>query len=172
MKTISAIISTMSAIVLVSGFSGIAFANAQDVRNTAEYNLDNGVGLKGFQEKAAFGFDPVSIFSEGGGVPLEGQQALNLDYQGVKYFFANSQNREAFIRNPNKYEPTYGGWCAYAMASGQKIHVEAKYFSIHGNRAHYFVSNRAKQNFDRDVAGHEGRADGFWKQISGEDPRL
>lgn len=139
-------------------------ARAEAIRNPASYNLQNSVGLKGY--------DPVAVFQEGGGRPLVGQPRLRLDYMGVTYFFATAENLDAFVQNPDRYEPTYGGWCAYAMASGTQVDIQPTLFTIHGNRAHYFVSGRAKQNFDRDVAGHEARADGFWKQISGEDPRL
>ena len=151
--------------------SGIALASvvlttahAEAMRNTGEYNLQGTLGLKGY--------DPVATFSEGGGVPTMGNASLKFEYLGVTYHFSTPANLDAFKSNPNKYEPTYGGWCAYAMASGSKVDIQPHLFTLHGNRAHYFVSARAKQNFDRDVAGYESRADGFWKQIAGEDPRL
>lgn len=148
--------------VMMSVFAQTAFA--QTNRNVTEYNLQQSVALKGY--------DPVAVFPEGGGQPLAGQPQLALEYRGATYFFATTTNREVFAMNPAKYEPTYGGWCAYAMASGSKVDIQPQIFTIHGNRAHYFVSARAKQNFDRDVMGHEARADGFWKNISGEEPRL
>jgi hypothetical protein len=58
------------------------------------------------------------------------------------------------------------------MASGSQVDIQPGIYTIHGNRLHFFVSRRAKANFDADVMGHEVRADGFWKQISGEEPRL
>lgn len=136
---------------------------AAPFRNAAEYNLNSGVGLKGY--------DPVAVFPEAGGRAMMGRPEFALEYAGVTYMFASAANREMFTQNSAKYEPTYGGWCAYAMASGSKVDIQPALFTIHGDRAHFFVSARAKQNFDRDVAGHERRADGFWKQISGEDPR-
>jgi hypothetical protein len=58
------------------------------------------------------------------------------------------------------------------MASGSQVDIQPEIFSINGNRAHFFVSNRAKRSFDRDVLDHETRADSNWKRISGESPRL
>ncbi len=133
-------------------------------RNVAHYNLQSGVGLKGF--------DPVAVFPEGGGQSVIGQTQFRIDHLGVTYFFSSVENLNLFKGQPEKYEPTYGGFCAYAMASGSKIDIQPQLFTIHGNRAHYFVSQRAKQNFDVDVLDYETRADGFWKQISGEEPRL
>lgn len=148
---------------LLAGFFLATQARAQEFRNVSEYNIQTGVGLKGY--------DPVSYFPEGGNNPVVGVQKFRLDYMGVTYLFSTAQNVDLFLQNPNKYEPTYGGWCAYAMASGAKVDIQPMLYTINGNRLHFFVSKRAKQNFDADISGHEIRADEFWKQISGEDPR-
>lgn len=146
-----------------------AFAQAD--RNVSVYNLDNGVGLKGVRPSATYGFDPVSVLPEGGGRSLEGRRRQFVDFEGVRYFFATTKNRNIFMQDPTRFEPTYGGWCAYAMSFGRQVQVQARQYTIQGNRIHYFASAQAKQNFDRDVAGHEARSDGFWKNISGEEPR-
>jgi hypothetical protein len=153
------ILSLLSFVFLMS-----ATSFAQSGRNISQYNLNSGTGLKGF--------DPVAVFPEGGSSAQKGLQEIGLIHSGVMYSFANQANLETFNKSPEKYEPSYGGWCAYAMASGSKVDIQPQLFTIHGNRAHYFVSSRAKQNFDRDVAGFEKNADGNWKKISGEDPRL
>lgn len=133
-------------------------------RNVSRYNLENGVGLKGY--------DPVAVFPEGGGRARAGRAELAGEYAGVVYYFASPENRDRFFVSPEKYEPTYGGWCAYAMASGSQVDIQPELVTINGNRAHYFVSSRAKRNFDQDIAGFERRADRNWKNISGESPRL
>lgn len=144
-------------------FAG-ATAPADTVRNIAEYNLADGVGLKGY--------DPVAVFPEGGGQPKPGLNSMAVQYQGVTYYFSSQENLNIFTQNPSQYEPTYGGWCAYAMASGSKVDIQPQLYTLHGHRAHYFVSQRAKQNFDRDQMNYEANADANWKRISGEDPRF
>lgn len=149
-------------------------AKAQDasasIRNTAEYSLDT-VSQPGFAI-ALQGYDPVAYFPEGGGGPQKGLEQFRLEYMGATYLFASSTNLNTFLENPEKYEPTYGGWCAFAMASGSKVEIVPAYYTLSGNRLHLFFSRRAKANFDRDVADFERRADEFWKQISGESPRI
>lgn len=139
-------------------------ASANDFRNTELYNLERSVSLKGY--------DPVSYFPEGGSVPQIGRQEFALDYKGVTYLFTSQSSQDQFLTAPQKYEPTYGGWCAYAMASGSRVDIQPELFTVHGNRLHLFVAARAKRNFDRAIEDHEKRADQFWKQISGEQPRL
>ena len=153
-----------SAFLLALTILGGSVVRAASERNVPEYNLQSGMGLKGY--------DPVAVFPEGGGQSTLGNPQLHLDYMGVVYSFASPEHMAMFEQNPAKYEPTYGGWCAYAMSSGSKVDIQPQLFTIHGNRAHYFVGARAKQNFDRELADHESKADANWKQISGEDPRF
>ncbi len=143
-------------------FSTLTFAQAN--RNTSAYNLDGNLGLKGY--------DPVSYFAEGGSQPLKGSSSVSLEYKGVVYRFANQDNLEAFKTMPERYEPTYGGWCAWAMANGSAVDINPTIFTINGNRLHFFISRRAKRNFDRDITKYEGRADNNWRRMSGEEPRL
>jgi YHS domain-containing protein len=145
---------------LLLGASPLAHAEG---RNVHEYNLQNGLALKGF--------DPVAVFPEGGGKPVRGVAAFREDYLGATYLFANAADQAEFLKDPSKYEPTYGGWCAYAMSEGTKVDIQPTLFTLKGRRAFYFVSGRAKQNFDHDVDGREALADGFWMQMSGEEPR-
>lgn len=155
----------LSAILSVFAFSSTVRASgSEDVRNVSEYNLLEGnIGLKGY--------DPVSVFSEAGGVPLAGSSEISIDYKGVIYFFANTENLKTFAKNPNRFEPTYGGWCAYAMALNQKFDIDVNFFTISKNRAHFFPSAETKSKFDANIPAFERRADNNWKKISGESPR-
>lgn len=133
-------------------------------RNVAEYNLKAGVGFKGY--------DPVATFPEGGAKPTKGLTEFRVVHEGVTYFFASQANLELFEANPAKYEPTYGGYCAWAMFYGDKVDIKPELYTLRGNRAHYFISARAKRNFDADVVKHEAGADVNWRKFSGEEPRL
>lgn len=153
--------SKVTAVLVAAAGTFSLTARAQEIRNVAEYNLTAGIGLKGA--------DPVSYFKEGDKNSV-GEQ-LSLDHQGVIYNFISQKNFEIFETNPNKYEPTYGGWCAFAMASGSQVDIDPTIYTINGNRIHFFVSRRAKELFDADIPSFESRADRFWKEISGEEPR-
>lgn len=137
---------------------------AQDNRNVSAYNLDGGLGLKGF--------DPVSYFPEGGGVAVKGDSSIVITYEGATYHFASEENAAMFNTMPERYEPTYGGFCAWAMANGSRVDIKPEIFTLDDNRLHFFVARRAKRNFDRDIEGFSKKADGHWRRISGEEPRL
>lgn len=47
------------------------------------------------------------------------------------YKFSSNENKDTFVKNPSKYEPQYGGWCAYAMGSaGEKVEINPETFKI------------------------------------------
>jgi YHS domain-containing protein len=131
-------------------------------RNISEYNINQGLGLHGQ--------DPVSYFPEGNSNPNRGIIAQS--YKGVTYRFINQENAEIFLDRPEKFEPTYGGWCAWAMSQGSRVDIDYRFFTINGNRIHFFFSARAKSNFDRDISKYEALADQTWKRFSGEEPRF
>ena len=146
-------------------FSALSFA--QVGRNVSEYNLEAGnLGLKGY--------DPVSYFAEGGSQPAKGDASISIEHKGVVYNFASVENREIFKVMPERYEPTYGGYCAWAMSvrNGSKVDIDPLLYTINGNRAHFFIVPSAKRNFDRGISRFEPRADRNWKRISGKEPRL
>ena len=80
------------------------------------------------------GYDPVAYFPEGGGEPAKGDKKLSLEHRGVTYRFSSQANMELFKASPEKYEPAYGGWCAYAMAKDTYTEPNPKRFSIENGR--------------------------------------
>ncbi len=95
------------------------------------FNLKNNVALKGY--------DPVSYFNNG---PLKGTSSIPYIHKGVIYYFTNEKNRAYFIDNPKKYEPVYGGWCAYAMGleDAEKVAINPKTYKIINNRLYLFYN--------------------------------
>lgn len=150
-------------LILAAALTGMALQAAAQtqtpIRDVNEFNLMNGIGLHGY--------DPVAVFPEGGGQARPGRIDIQLEYGGVIYLFASETNRDQFLQNPAKYEPTYGGFCAYAMAQGCKIDIDPSIVTLKGDRAHYFVSTRAKRNFDADADRLEAQADANFAKMQG-----
>ncbi|MCB0420126.1 MAG: hypothetical protein KDD61_03970 [Bdellovibrionales bacterium] len=155
------------ALILVSFMSLGAWAvgtQEQPDRNDRIYNLTGAVGLKGY--------DPVSYFPEGGSQPQMGNMNFAGQYGNVVYYFASEAHRQMFFAEPTKYEPTYGGWCAWAMANQSYADIDPMLFTLNGRRLHFFISRGAKARFDRDLINRETAADNFWRSESGEMPRF
>ena len=72
------------------------------------------------------GYDPVAYFTEGKAV--KGSGNYRAEVKGIIYHFSTAEpTRDLFEKNPSKYEPQYGGWCAYAMGDdGDKVAINPK----------------------------------------------
>lgn len=66
------------------------------------------------QGVAIGGYDPVSYFAAGG--PLKGKPEHEALWHGARFRFATEANRQAFVAEPAKYAPQFGGYCAFAVS--------------------------------------------------------
>jgi YHS domain-containing protein len=108
-------------------------ATAQDAGDLRKkhFNLENGIAIAGY--------DPVAYFTKN--KAAKGKKELAVSYQGVLYYFSSAENKEAFKAAPLKYEPEYGGWCAYAMGqNGEKVTVDPETFKILNGRLYLFYN--------------------------------
>ncbi len=108
-------------------------------------------------------YDPVAYFD---GKATKGDKKISLRYLGISYAFANSENLNKFKSNPTKYEPQYGGWCAYAMGSnGEKVAVDPETFKIVGGKLYLFYhswSNNTLTKWNKDEQNLKNAADKNW----------
>jgi YHS domain-containing protein len=130
----------------------------QDVVQTRkkEFNLENGVAIQGY--------DPVSYFTVG--KAIEGKKEFAFEFRGITYRFSNAANRELFKASPEKFEPTYGGWCAYAMgANNEKIEIDPETFKILDGKLYLFYNqyfNNTLKSWNKDELNLRKRADANW----------
>ncbi len=141
-------------------------ATAGAVRATDQWNLDKSTHL------AIDGYDPVAYFPEGGGKPAKGKASITLEYRGALYRFASVENKARFEANPSKYEPSYGGWCAWAMLEGDKVEVDPTSFIVQDDRLFLFydgiLADTRKKWLKGDHAAQAAKSDANWARLSGE----
>ncbi|MGJ8638243.1 MAG: YHS domain-containing (seleno)protein [Opitutaceae bacterium] len=112
----------------------VAFTTAQ-AASSLQHEVSEKVRVEHFSVKKQLvleGYDVVSYQQAGG--PKEGSQAHEGDYKGVTYRFSSAANKATFFADPERYEPLYGGWCAYAMLDGGKTKVNPESFKIVDDR--------------------------------------
>ena len=123
----------------------------------------------GADRLALGGYDPVGYFTQGRAV--KGQTGLSAAHDGVNYRFATEENRKLFAASPEKYVPAYGGWCATAMAKGEKVEIDPTNFKVTNGRLFLFFKAfyaNAIKDWNKDEPGLTTKADASWKKISGE----
>ena len=129
---------------------------------TQQYNL-------GADKVAIGGYDPVGYITQN--KALKGRKELSTAHRGVTYHFSSEENRKLFTESPDKYLPTYGGWCATAMAKGEKVEIDPTNFKVTNGRLFLFFKAfyaNAIKDWNKDEANLTAKADANWRKISGE----
>ena len=145
-------------ILLTAIISLSAAAQDQTPLRRRNFNHDNGVALKDW--------DPVSYFK---GAPGPGDKKFTYIHQGIRYFFKSAENMEAFKKAPAKYEPAYGGWCAYSMSQGgKKEKVDQATYKIVNGKLYLFSNfngNNTLLKWNENEKRSKEAADRFWSKI-------
>ena len=113
------------------------------------------------------GYDPVTYFDVEG--PLKGNKNYNLNYKGVIYYFVSNKNKKLFKEMPDKYEPLFGGWCAYALGNtGEKVKVDPETFKIIDGKIYLFYNflfNNTLEDWNEDEKKLMEFANKNWHKI-------
>lgn len=139
-------------------FLAVTDVTAQSTVRISQFNLSKGTAIGGY--------DPVSYFD---GKPLPGSADQTYEYLGVRYRFSSVQNLSRFKQDPNKYEPAYGGWCAYAMGeSGEKVKIDPTTYKILNGRLYLFYNfwgNNTLEDWNKAEQQLKQAADRNWKKF-------
>jgi YHS domain-containing protein len=131
-------------------------AGAADEQNTSSGATLAGPGL------AVHGYDVVSFFA---GEPVIGTDTYALAHNGATYRFANRSNLDTFKAEPSKYEPAFGGYCAYGAALGKKFDGDPRFWKIVDGRLYLNLNGDIQAKWSEDIPGNIKKADGNWVKI-------
>jgi YHS domain-containing protein len=133
-------------------------AGQTDILRTQHYNLKRNIAVEGY--------DAVSYFD---GRPKEGDPKIKSVHQGVTYLFSTPANLVKFKSNPHKYEPAYGGWCAYAMGeTGEKVKIDPQTFKVLNGKLYLFYNfwgSNTLKDWEKNERKLKEAADHNWKNV-------
>ena len=112
------------------------------------------------------GYEPVAFFTEH--KPVKGDPKFFSFYSGARYYFASAENKKAFDTDPAKYEPQFGGYCAYGTSRGKLIPVEIDAFQIVDGRLLMQKNKSVRDAFNEDTQGNLKLADEKWPGLVAE----
>ncbi len=147
-------------IVLITVFFLSSFSLfAQD--NKAN-NIDN-------SNIALEGYSPVSYADLG--LAQKGVKEFKSEYQKITYYFTSVEQKATFDKNPEKYLPAYGGFCAFGVYAGAKFRPDPnKFISKNGTYFMYLYNLEldAQQLWlnEKDEQKLISTADENWKKLS------
>jgi YHS domain-containing protein len=124
----------------------------------AKLNVDReGVILKGY--------DVVAYFKEGNSV--KGNPEIKSSYQDATYLFASAEDKADFDKDPAKYAPQYGGFCAYGVSLGVLADIEnPDAFAVYNSKLYVCGDQASLKKFKADMDKNIEKADRQWRRIS------
>jgi YHS domain-containing protein len=109
------------------------------------------------------GYDPVAFFTQN--KPVKGNPQFASDYNGARYLFASTEDKATFDANPGKYEPQFGGFCAYAVSRGRTAPIKVEAFQIVNGRLLLQYDLDILKEFQKDTQGNLKKADQNWPSV-------
>ena len=108
------------------------------------------------------GADVVAYFTAGAYQP--GKAEFGSRHEGVDLRFANAEHKALFEREPAKYLPQFGGYCANGIAYGIPWGGDADTWKIIDGKLYIFGGQASKDAFELDEAGNLALANQYWTE--------
>jgi YHS domain-containing protein len=150
----------LAAALLSSGL-GYVMPAAVAVASDYEINVDDS-GL------AIHGYDPVAYFTDGKAVT--GDAGITAEHDGATYRFASAEHRDAFIADPAKFLPQFGGYCAYGTTLSKKFDGDPNAWKVVDGKLYLNLSPEVQKKWLEDVPGNIAKADAAWPAIKEQSP--
>jgi len=146
-------------LIALIAFFGLNSIKAQTALRTKHFNVEKGIGIQGY--------DPIAYFVSN--KAIKGNKSINEMVEGTTYYFSTQKNKDLFMKDPKKFEPQYGGWCAYAMgAVNDKVEIDPETFKIIEGKLYLFYhtwTNNTLTKCNEDEKNLKAKADKNWTAI-------
>ena len=148
---------------------GCAAMNAQNP--TGSLKPVNAVALDGDERVMLAGHDVVAYWT------LQrhaaGSPQIKSVYEGVTFRFASAEHKALFDKEPSKYLPQFGGYCANGLVFGIPWGGDADTWRIDNGRLFIFGGAGSKAAFELDVKRNTELADQYWRdEVAGSNSFL
>jgi YHS domain-containing protein len=109
---------------------------------------------------AILGYDPVAFFTDHH--PVKGMPQFTSMADGATYQFASKEHKDLFDKEPTKYEPVFGGYCAYGVSRNKLVSVDVDAFQIADGKLILQYSKSVRDSFNEDPKGNLTKANQNW----------
>jgi len=114
-------------ITIIAISTSITFAQDNKANNIDNSNI------------ALEGYSPVSYADLG--LAQKGVKQFKSEYKKVVYYFTSAEQKATFDKNPSKYLPEYGGFCAFGVYVGAKFRPDPNKFISKDGKYFLFLAN-------------------------------
>lgn len=108
------------------------------------------------------GADVVAYFTQN--QYQQGLPNIQSNYQGVIFRFASAGHKALFDKEPSKYLPQYGGYCANGVAYGIPWGGDADTWKMINGKLYIFGGAASRDAWLLDEATNLQRAEHYWRE--------
>ncbi|HEY5550521.1 MAG TPA: YHS domain-containing (seleno)protein [Opitutaceae bacterium] len=109
------------------------------------------------------GYDPVAYSTDG--KPVEGSAEMTFEWEGAKWRFASAEHRDAFAKEPARYAPQFGGYCAWAVSQGYTADIDPEAWKIVDGKLYLNYSPKIQEKWVQDIPGNIAKAEANWPKL-------
>ena len=117
-----------------------------------------------FSGLAIDGYDPVAYFTEN--KPVKGTREFTFEFEGATYRFASAAHRDRFAKEPARYVPQYGAFCAWAVSRGYTADTDPLAWRIVNGKLYLNYDTSVQKKWEEDIPGNITKADANWPGLS------
>lgn len=115
---------------------------------------------------AVEGYDVVAYFTRG--KPVKGSGNHEVEWNGATWRFASAEHRTLFAKNPAKYAPQYGGFCAFGVSRGYAVGIDPDAWKIVNGKLYLNYNKDVQAEWVKDIPGYISKANANWPKIVAE----
>jgi YHS domain-containing protein len=148
---------------LVLAVAGLAGCSAMQAQNpSSSLKPVRAVAMEGDERVMLDGHDVVAYHTLGR--HTLGTPQFKSVYEAVTFRFANAEHKALFDREPKKYLPQYGGFCANGIVYGIPWGGDADTWRLIDGKLYIFGGQGSKDAFELDVPRNLKLADQYWAE--------
>jgi YHS domain-containing protein len=145
-------------------FTGCAAITAQNPGG--KLTPVNAHAVEGSSRVMLKGHDVVAYFTQG--KHAMGSAQFASVYEGITFQFASAEHKALFDKEPAKYQPQYGGYCANGIVYGIPWGGDADSWRMIDGKLYIFGGAGSRDGFFLDTPGNIKLADKYWaEEVSG-----
>ncbi len=106
------------------------------------------------------GYDTVAYFLDGRAV--KGSPANSVEWNGAVWRFHSKTNLKLFKKDPDKYAPAFGGYCALSVADGEAVVCDPEAFFIDDGKLYVMKNKDILEIWQKDPSTYLAKARSNW----------
>ncbi len=119
-----------------------------------------------FSSVAVSGYDTVAYFTDKKAVLGDAKYKVN--YQGAEWRFSTAAHRDAFLADPARYAPQYGGYCAWAVAQGSTASADPLLWRVVNDKLYLNYDADVQTKWDANIPAFIQQANKNWPTVLGQ----